>query len=142
MFVGAPYSDAFGPDNGAVYQYDVGVAGAFFTQTEFSVEVRTVRMCSYCLWRCSHYVLDPQKVGASLAMLIAAPGTCFKQSLLLAASTASIRQNQRLIQLQYVPSYPDHPVVPGGALATSPRKLPILGRLEGDRSGSEGQRPF
>lgn len=40
LFVGTPYSDSFGPDTGAVYQYDVGIAGAFFTQAEFSVEVR------------------------------------------------------------------------------------------------------
>eukprot|EP00752_Nemacystus_decipiens_P003960 g3626.t1 len=38
LFVGTPYSDSFGPDSGAVYQYDAGVAGAFFTQAEFSVE--------------------------------------------------------------------------------------------------------
>lgn len=41
LFVGTPYSDAFGSDSGAVYQYDVGIAGAFFTQAEFAVEVRT-----------------------------------------------------------------------------------------------------
>lgn len=40
LFVGTPYSDSFGPDSGAVYQYDAGVAGAYFTQTEFIVEVR------------------------------------------------------------------------------------------------------
>lgn len=41
LFVGAPYSHSFGPDSGAVYQYDAGVAGAFFTQAEFNVEVRS-----------------------------------------------------------------------------------------------------
>lgn len=40
MFVGAPYSDSFGADAGAVYQFDVGVARAFFTHAEFSVEVK------------------------------------------------------------------------------------------------------
>ncbi|CAM9763265.1 unnamed protein product [Pylaiella littoralis] len=38
LLVGTPYSDSFGPDAGAVYQFDAGIAGAFFTQTEFSVE--------------------------------------------------------------------------------------------------------
>ncbi|CAM9102436.1 unnamed protein product [Scytosiphon promiscuus] len=38
LFVGAPYSDSFGPDAGAVYQFDVGIEGAFFKQAEFSVE--------------------------------------------------------------------------------------------------------
>ena len=33
------------------------------------------------------------------------------------------------------------PVRPGGALAATPRQLPVLGRLEGDRSRGEGQRP-
>ena len=37
--MGAPYSDSFGPDAGAAYQFDVGVAWAFFAEAEFNVEV-------------------------------------------------------------------------------------------------------
>lgn len=39
LFVGTPYSDSFGLDAGAVYQFDAGIAGVSFTQPEFSVEV-------------------------------------------------------------------------------------------------------
>lgn len=39
LFVGTPYSDSFGLDAGAVYQFDTGIAGVSFTQSEFSVEV-------------------------------------------------------------------------------------------------------
>ncbi|CAM9209584.1 unnamed protein product [Hapterophycus canaliculatus] len=38
LFVGTPYSDSFGSNAGAVYQFDAGIAGAFFTQAEFGVE--------------------------------------------------------------------------------------------------------
>lgn len=50
MFVGTPYSDSFGSDAGAVYQFDLGIAGAFFKQPEFSVEVRALPLVTRCGW--------------------------------------------------------------------------------------------